>query len=154
MTISGRGFALEILLFSDRTVIHRSEHYTRDAALNVLPALGYPTNVSGTLINYNGSTEIHTLHGFDHLLVKLSRLPRDPKLTFDFLVTVRITGVRAGWNTTVLETPKFALVSNAGSGSIYDYPSVRQAVRNMFKPSMRDGDEMHVTIQPLELTGR
>lgn len=148
--MSAIGYVTEIFLSNDHTRIHRSEHHNQSDALETLVALGYPRHTQN-LVQVSGLEAFYSLTGADHLYAKISRIERAPKPTYDFVVTVRITGKRSGWNTTVLDTPKFVLMSNTAQGSIYTYATVRNVIRDMFGLIMQLGDEMHVTIQPLEL---
>lgn len=145
----GNGYALEILLSNDHTVVHHSEHETATTAMYTLGALGYPEHTITDIADHETGSYFG-LTGHDHLYVKVSRLDRRARPTYDFVITVRITGTRDGWSRTILDTPKFVLVSNAQFGSIYTWTTARSAVYEMFRGLTEPEDSWHVSIHPFE----
>lgn len=145
--MSSNGHSLEILCGT--TVTHRSEHWTYAEAIQVLDALGYPASTH-TIAASTGASHFLTLAGHDHLNVKITRLHRDPEVAYNFVCTVRITGVRDGWYRTILDTPKFCLISNVGAGGIYTYGTVPGVLREMFGGLMQDGDTFNFTVHAIE----
>lgn len=145
-----RGYSLDILTADSHTAIHSSEHYTHEDAISVLPALGYP-HESRVLTTIHDYSEFYTLRGHDHLYVRIERLyGRPPKVVNDFVVTVRITGTRDGWSRTILDTPKFVLMSHPTSGGMYTWATAHAVAREMFAGLMTDADTMHITVHALE----
>lgn len=144
------GVALEIRLSDDHSVIHTSEHGARGNAIATLSALGYPLDTHDIIQIDDSGAVFLGLRGHDHLYVKISSLSRPARQTFDFVVTVRITGVRDGWSRTILDTPKFVLASDAGGGCIYTWVTAHSAAMDMFRDIARPGDSWHITLAPFE----
>jgi hypothetical protein len=60
-----------------------------------------------------------------------------------FNVSVRVTGTRGGYHTTLTDTPTFILPN------ISDAALAEKAAREMYSRLLQDGDEIHVAVSPL-----
>ena len=69
---------------------------------------------------------------------------------YDWRVQVRVTGQRAGWSRTLVDTPVFELRSSAQFGGVWTRDDAAKVARDMFLSLTQAGDDVRVEVASLD----